>query len=75
MRLKCGEMNPEQLWESTMDPDTRELIQLTTDNIQEVIDLYSIIMGNNSTARKQFISSHLDLFKASGEDSDDVEVE
>lgn len=68
-------MNPEQLWESTMDPDTRELIQLTTDNLQEVIDLYDILMGNKSKERKQFIMDHIEDFKKAGEDSDDEYVD
>lgn len=70
-----GEMNPEQLWESTMDPDTRELIQLTTDNLQEVIDLYDILMGNKSKERKQFIMDHIEDFRNAGEDSDDADVD
>jgi DNA gyrase subunit B len=68
-----GEMNPEQLWESTMDPDTRELIQLTTDDFQEVLDLYDVLMGNNSTSRKQFIMKHAAEFKRANDDSDYAE--
>lgn len=70
-----GEMNPEQLWESTMDPDTRELIQLTSDDLEEVRALYDIIMGNNSKDRKQFIMEHIEDFRNAGEDSDDDDVE
>ena len=64
-----GEMNPEQLWESTMDPDTRELIQLTTDDFQEVLDLYDVLMGNNSSSRKQFIMQHAAEFRKANDDS------
>ena len=64
-----GEMNPEQLWESTMDPDTRELIQLTTDDFQEVLDLYDVLMGNNSSSRKQFIMKHAAEFRKANDDS------
>lgn len=64
-----GEMNPEQLWESTMDPDTRELIQLTTDDFQEVLDLYDVLMGNNSSSRKQFIMQHAADFRKANDDS------
>lgn len=66
-------MNPEQLWESTMDPDTRELIQLTPDDFQEVLDLYDTLMGNSSSSRKQFIMQHAADFKMASDDSDYVE--
>lgn len=65
-----GEMTSEQLWESTMDPDTRELIQLTTEDLEEVIELYDIIMGNSPAKRKTFIMQHAREYKLTGEDSD-----
>lgn len=65
-----GEMTSEQLWESTMDPDTRELIQLTTDDLEEVVALYDIIMGNNPAKRKTFIMQHAREYKLTGDDSD-----
>ena len=65
-----GEMTSEQLWESTMDPDTRELIQLTTDDLEEVVALYDIIMGNSPAKRKTFIMQHAREYKLTGDDSD-----
>ena len=50
-----GEMSADQLWETTMNPQTRTLIQLTTDNIDETLALFEILMGKSSAARKQFI--------------------
>ena len=58
-RIKgLGEQNAEELWESTMDPKTRTLVQLTTDNIDEILALYDILMGNSSKERKSFITNH-----------------
>lgn len=48
-------MSADQLWETTMNPQTRTLIQLTTDNIDETLALFEILMGKSSAARKQFI--------------------
>lgn len=50
-----GEMGAKQLWETTMDPDNRNLVQLTTKNIKETIELFDILMGTSSQRRKEFI--------------------
>lgn len=48
-------MSADELWETTMDPKTRTLIQLTTDNLDETLQLFETLMGKSSAARKQFI--------------------
>lgn len=53
-----GEQCPEELWESTMNPDTRELIQLTSEDLNNVLELYNVLMGKNPTKRKEFIMQH-----------------
>lgn len=58
-----GEQNPEELWESTMDPDTRELIQLTTEDMEGLMELYGTLMGNSPAKRKSFIMQHARQYK------------
>ena len=53
-----GEQSPEELWESTMDPETRALIPLTLEDAEQVRNLYSVIMGNSPAERKKFIMTH-----------------
>lgn len=50
-----GEMNSKELWETTMNPENRNLVQLTTDDIEDSVKLFDILMGNSSAARKEFI--------------------
>ncbi|MFW6002211.1 MAG: toprim domain-containing protein [archaeon] len=54
-----GEMSHEQLWDTTMNPENRKLIQLTTDNLKETLNLFETLMGKSSDARKEFINSHV----------------
>lgn len=70
-----GEQSPEELWESTMDPAKRTLIQLTVDNIQPIMDLYEVIMGNSPAERKKFIMTHAREYALSHEDSEDSGME
>ena len=53
-----GEMNPEQLWETTMDPDNRMLKQVTLTNAAEADRTFRILMGEDVLPRKEFIETH-----------------
>ncbi|MBN1779054.1 MAG: DNA topoisomerase (ATP-hydrolyzing) subunit B [Candidatus Buchananbacteria bacterium] len=53
-----GEMNPEQLWTTTMDPVTRVLKQVTALDAQKADSVFDILMGADVEPRKQFINSH-----------------
>ena len=53
-----GEMNPEQLWETTMNPETRILKQVTIENAAEVDYIFSMLMGDDVGPRRDFIEKH-----------------
>lgn len=53
-----GEMNPEQLWETTMDPDNRTLVQVTIEDAAEAEKMVTTLMGDNIEARKAYINQH-----------------
>lgn len=53
-----GEMNPDELWETTMDPEKRVLKQVTIDDAQEADRVFDILMGTDVPARKSFIQSN-----------------
>ena len=53
-----GEMNPEQLWETTMDPDKRTLMQVTIDDAAQAEKMVTVWMGDNIDARKEYIAQH-----------------
>jgi len=56
-----GEMNPEQLWETTMDPEKRTLNQVSSPDAQEADYVFSMLMGDEVPPRKKFIVTHAKL--------------
>lgn len=58
-----GEMDPEQLWETTMDPETRSLTRVTIDDAAEAERLITTLMGDRLDERKKYIAEHADFNK------------
>lgn len=58
-----GEMNPEQLWDTTMNPKNRALIRVSLEDAAEAERMVTVLMGDKTESRKEYISEHVDFNK------------
>ncbi|MBI3231770.1 MAG: DNA topoisomerase (ATP-hydrolyzing) subunit B [Candidatus Doudnabacteria bacterium] len=58
-----GEMNPTQLWETTMDPSARVMLQVKIEDAEKVSEIFEVLMGDEVAPRKRFITTHAKAVK------------